>query len=53
MMRHAVMMDAFYAAREHWRDQAEAASCGHTTEMAEYVQDNPPPRLRDFMKGTF
>jgi hypothetical protein len=52
-MRHRLMMDAFYAAREVWRDQAEAATCGYATELAEFCQDNPPPRLRDFMKGTF
>lgn len=49
--RHAVMMDAFYAARHAWNLAAEAATNGYATELAQYRADNPPPRLRDFMTG--
>ena len=43
------MMDAFYCAREAWRDQRDQASNGHATEGREFAELSPPPRLQDFM----
>jgi hypothetical protein len=47
------MMTAFDCASEVWKDQAEAASNGHDTELAEYREHTPPPHLADYMKSEF
>lgn len=44
------MMSAFDEASEVWKDQAEAASKGHATEMAEYKSEHPMPQLGQYMK---
>lgn len=47
------MMSAWDEATEVWRNQAEAETRGHATEMAEFRQANPMPNVGDFMKGDF
>lgn len=34
---------------EAWEREAEAVALGYDTELAEFRQVKPPPRLRDFM----
>lgn len=43
--------DLFYCAREAWEQQAEDASYGYTTELAEYRQAHPMPTLKEFLVG--
>lgn len=47
------MMTAWDLATEAWLDKAEATSRLHSTELAEFKQDNPMPNVGEFMKGTF
>lgn len=49
--RHCRMMDQFYLDTHHWQLEAEAATGGHDTELAEYRQEHPPPHLADYMKN--
>jgi hypothetical protein len=51
--RHCRMMDAFYAAREAWLDEAERVTKGYATELTEYKLTNPMPQLGDYMKASF
>lgn len=43
------VVDAFRAADHAWYLEAEAASVGYATELAEFAAEKPRPRLRDFM----
>lgn len=41
--------DAWECATHAWALKAEEVTIGYKTEMAEYRESNPPPRLKDFM----
>lgn len=34
-----------------WEQQAEATALGYDTEIAEFAETHPRPRLRDYMTG--
>jgi len=42
--------DAWFWANHAWTLEAEAASSGHATELAEFAASHPRPRLGDFMR---
>lgn len=44
-----LVTDAWFAADQAWQLEAEAASVGYATELAEFAALKPRPRLRDFM----
>ena len=44
-----LVTDAFTCAREAWEQERELVALGYDTEEAEYAEQVPPPRLRDFM----
>lgn len=47
--------EAYTSAAHAWYLEAEAASCGHATELAEFAAAHPRPRYGDFlidMKGS-
>lgn len=46
----ADVLERFHEAREQWDFDREEWSYGYATEMAEYEEYYPKPRLQDFMK---
>jgi len=44
-----LVTDAWRAADAAWFLAAEAVAIGYDTELAEYAQTHPRPRLKDFM----
>jgi hypothetical protein len=49
-VEHADVVYTFRLMQEDWERQAEDASRGYTTELAEYERDHPRPNLRDFLR---
>lgn len=45
----ATVYDAWLSATHVWEAQAEAASLGYDTELAEYERAHPRPRYKDFL----
>jgi len=43
------VVEAWSCAMHVWELDAEAASVGYATELAEWEETHPRPRLRDFM----
>lgn len=43
--------DAWFMATHAWSLQAEAAAVGYATELAEFAEKHPRPRLGDFMEA--
>lgn len=43
------MWDAWHAATHAWWLAAEAAALGYATELAEWEENHPRPRYRDFL----
>lgn len=44
-----LVTDAWHSANHAWEQEREAVAIGYPTEMAEFAQHKPRPRLRDFM----
>lgn len=44
-----LVTDAFRSATAAWDLQAEAVAIGYATELREYAEQHPRPRLKDFM----
>lgn len=44
-----LVTDAWRSADHAWWLEREAVAVGYQTEMREFAEDNPRPRLRDFM----
>ena len=44
-----LVTETYRAARDQWLLDAEAASVGYATELAEFRAAHPAPRLSDFM----
>lgn len=41
--------DAFRTAQHAWELDAERVAIGYATELAEYTEQHPRPRLKDFL----
>lgn len=41
--------DAWHCATHAWELEAEAVTLGYATEMAEYEEQHPRPRFKDFL----
>lgn len=50
-MTHADLMTGYYLAREAQEKQAEAATNGHATELAEFYRDYPRLTFRRYLEG--
>jgi hypothetical protein len=46
---HREMLNAYHAADEQWRHDAELATNGFTGDLQRYLPDHPRPQLKDFM----
>lgn len=46
---HRQLIEAYYAARDQWELDAEAASVGYATELAEYAAHTPRPTFKRFL----
>lgn len=44
-----VVTDAWRCAMHAWELEAERVALGYATELAEYAEQHPRPRLKDFM----